>query len=37
MFDIKPRENNGEDLPTLEEIQNLLERSAFGLTGFDDK
>lgn len=31
------KENNGEDLPTLEDIQNLLERSSFGLSGFGDE
>ena len=31
------KENNGEDLPTLEDVQNLLERSSFGLSGFGDE
>ena len=31
------KENNGEDLPTLEDIQDLLERSSFGLSGFEDE
>ena len=31
------KETNGEDLPTLEEIKELLERSSFGLTGFQEE
>ena len=31
------KENNGEDLPTLEDLQDLLERSSFGLSGFEDE
>ena len=31
------KETNGEDLPTLEEIKDLLERSSFGLSGFEDE
>ena len=31
------KENNGADLPTLEDIQDLLERSSFGLSGFEDE
>ena len=30
------KENNGEDLPTLDDLQDLLERSSFGLSGFED-
>ena len=30
------KENTGEDLPSLEDLQELLERSSFGLTGLDD-
>jgi len=29
------RENGGADLPTLNDLQDLLERSSFGLTGLD--
>ena len=31
------RENNGEDLPTLDDLEDLFERSAFGLSGFADE
>ena len=31
------RETNGEDLPTLDEIKELLERSSFGLSGFQEE
>ena len=31
------KETNGEDLPTLDEIKELLERSSFGLTGFQEE
>ena len=31
------KENNGEDLPTLEDLQDLLERSSFGLSGFENE
>ena len=31
------KETNGEDLPTLEEIKELLERSSFGLSGFQEE
>ena len=31
------RENNGADLPSLDDIQNLLERSSFGLSGLGEK
>ena len=31
------KENNGEDLPTLEDLQDLLERSSFGLSGFEQE
>ncbi len=30
------KENNGEDLPSLDDLQELLERSSFGLTGLDN-
>ncbi len=29
------RENNGEDLPTLDDLQELLERSSFGLSDIE--
>lgn len=29
-------ENDGEDLPTIDELKDLLEESSFGLTGFGD-
>ena len=31
------RETDGEDLPTLDEIKELLERSSFGLSGFQEE
>ena len=31
------KETDGADLPTLEEIKELLERSSFGLTGFQEE
>ena len=31
------KETNGEDLPTLEEIKEFLERSSFGLSGFQEE
>jgi hypothetical protein len=30
------KERNGEDLPSLEDIQNLLQKSTFGLMGFEN-
>ena len=30
-------ENDGEDLPSLDNLQDLLEESSFGLSGFEDE
>ena len=30
------KETNGEDLPTIEEVKQILERSSFGLSGFEE-
>ena len=31
------KENNGADLPSIDDIQDLLERSSFGLSGLGEK
>ena len=31
------KETNGEDLPTIEEVKELLELSSFGLSGFEEE